>query len=559
MTSVATATAAWMFLQSAAAQPQTVGLFVGSNQPGPGQERLQFAVQDAERFRDVMKEIGNVDADPTLLSDPDAAELLAALAAQAEDLQSRADQGAQTVFVFYYSGHARGQALTLGPSELPLQTLRAHLEAMPSTVTIAVLDACQSGAISGVKGVEPAASFSYNSAASLRAEGFAVMASSTGSELSQESEALGGSFFTHHLVAGLRGPADIDEDGAVSLDEAYRYAYDRTLVTTTPTQVGGQHVTLETQLRGRGDMVLTRPSEATAWLVLDGPPGRVLVVRADTGAVVAELVREGSSPLSIAVTAGRYDVVGRSDDGSYRCEVQLADGDRAALSSASCAPVDLDDATMAVKSGDGPFRADRFSIEVGGGGLLSTGDDAYLRRLVAFDYADGVASGTLQRQLTPNATVGVAGRIKGHWSWVVTTGSLESDEWAHVFVQQDSAGFPFASDRFRWWGGRATGSIRYSARLGRSDAWRWMAQAGTGPAMVVSTFDGSIVEAGPSLSLGWHVAAGGGLHWMAPGRGARIGAFGQLDAVWAPVLRNSLNETRNVGGLSATAGLRVAL
>jgi len=59
-----------------------------------------------------------------------------------------------------------------------------------------------------------------------------VLASSSGSELSQESEQLRSSYFTHHLLVGLRGAGDADHDGQVSIDEAYRYAYHQTLLAT---------------------------------------------------------------------------------------------------------------------------------------------------------------------------------------------------------------------------------------------------------------------------------------------------------------------------------------
>ncbi|MBX2803162.1 MAG: caspase family protein [Myxococcales bacterium] len=554
MTSLANAVAVWMLSAPAAAQPETVGLFVGSNRPGPGQQPLQFAVQDAERFREVMQEIGGVTAASTLLMDPDADDVLAALQTHATGLEARADAGAQTVFVFYYSGHARSQALTLGPSELSLQRLRQQLEAMPSTVTVAVLDACQSGAISSVKGVEPATDFSYNSTHTLRSQGLAVMASSTGSELSQESDAIGGSFFTHHLVAGLRGPADTDDNGAVSLDEAYRYAYHRTLVTTTPTQVGGQHVTLETQLRGQGDMVLTRPSEANAWLLLDGPSGRVLVVRADTGVVVAELVREGTDAMSLALTNGRYQVIGRDDTGGYRCDVRLIAGERVALSTADCVPHE-GDVPGTVKSGAGPFRADSLSVEVAGGGLLSPSGGAYRDRLTQFGYTDTDA-GPFGSQLSLNGSIALTGRIAGHWSWVATAGLLERERWAQGSRQQDSFGATTLSRVFNWRSWRLGAYLRHSARLGRGDAWRWMAQAGGGPVFTTSWWDW---PGTPARSTSWHAAGAAGLHWMAPGSGIRVGGFGQLDGVWAPALRNSTNDTRNVGGAAATAGVRVAL
>lgn len=42
-------------------------------------------------------------------------------------------------------------------------------------------------------------------------------------------------FFTHAFVSGLLGVADSDRDGAVSLEEAYRHAYDATLRATSRT------------------------------------------------------------------------------------------------------------------------------------------------------------------------------------------------------------------------------------------------------------------------------------------------------------------------------------
>ena len=45
-----------------------------------------------------------------------------------------------------------------------------------------------------------------------------------GLEEAHESELLRSSFFTHHWIAGLRGAADRDADGLVTLGEAFDYA-----------------------------------------------------------------------------------------------------------------------------------------------------------------------------------------------------------------------------------------------------------------------------------------------------------------------------------------------
>ena len=89
------------------------------------------------------------------------------------------------------------------------------------------------------------------------AEGFAIITSSTADESSQESDRLRASFFSHHLVNGLRGAADANGDHIVSLDEVYTYTYAETLRSSGRT-MALQHPTYRVDLKGKGDVVLTR-------------------------------------------------------------------------------------------------------------------------------------------------------------------------------------------------------------------------------------------------------------------------------------------------------------
>jgi hypothetical protein len=57
---------------------------------------------------------------------------------------------------------------------------------------------------------------------------FVLIASSSGVEKARESERVYGSFFTHHLVAALRGAADRSGDGVVTLTDPFAYARERT-------------------------------------------------------------------------------------------------------------------------------------------------------------------------------------------------------------------------------------------------------------------------------------------------------------------------------------------
>ena len=301
----------------------TYALVIGSNAGGPGQQELRFAEDDARKVGQVLTDLGGYRADTVdIVVHPTPALVRDRLAKIGQRVAADLAAGRQARLFFYYSGHARSNAIDLGTEELPLEELRARLFAVPATLTVVVLDACQSGAFSRIKGAAPAADFSYSSRQRLDASGIAVLASSSGSELSQESEQLHGSYFTHHLLVGLRGAGDANHDGQVSIDEAYRYAYQQTLLATAETAVGGQHVSLEVDLKGHGEVPLSFPRAATAAIELPAAlEGQTLVEDRRAHAVVAETYKAKGAAVRIAVAPGDYDVLVRHGDRLSRCSV----------------------------------------------------------------------------------------------------------------------------------------------------------------------------------------------------------------------------------------------
>jgi hypothetical protein len=148
------------------------------------------------------------------------------------------------------------------------------------------------------------------------AEGVAMLSSSAAGESSQESDALGASFFTHALVSALLGAGDANHDGAVTLGEAFAYAKERTLVATSRTVVGPQHPTFRLDLGGREDLVLTRPSaeHRNVGLLHFARAGTYVVHKGSAeGPVVAELSSDDGGG-RIAIDAGRYFVTRRDVD-----------------------------------------------------------------------------------------------------------------------------------------------------------------------------------------------------------------------------------------------------
>jgi hypothetical protein len=406
------------------ADPATYAIVVGSNSGGPGQTDLRFAEDDARRVGALLVELGGYTKDQVdVIAHPSPGELRDRLAKLATRVAADAAAGRQTRVFFYYSGHARASAIDLGADELPLAELRQRLFAVQATLTVVVLDACQSGAFSRVKGAQPAADFSFNSRQHLDATGVAVLASSSGSELSQESEQLRSSYFTHHLLVGLRGAGDANGDGQVSIDEAYRYAYHQTLLATAETAVGGQHVTFEADLKGHGEVPLSFPRAATQTIELPARlEGQTLVEDKHAHAVIAETYKAKGAAVRIAVAPGDYQVIVRHGTTLSRCEV-FAGG-----------VVDLDRCTseqirVAATKGGGFTEPNRLELSIV---LGPEREDAYTDNLKAFGYDQGLApSAGLQlvglRHVAPYLWVGGLGSMVGmpEWKHSIAGSSIE--------------------------------------------------------------------------------------------------------------------------------------
>jgi len=531
-----------------AAGTPSYALLVASHRPGLGQRELLFSAEDARRMQTVLTELGGyAPAQVELLLDPDTRQLQQALSAVAARLAEHARRGEPTVFLYYYSGHARAQALNLGHEEVPLAELKRQLEQLPATLRLVVLDACQSGAISGVKGAEPAAEFSASSVAGLSTTGMAVLASSSGSELSQESERLGGSFFTHHLVAGLRGAADSDADGQVTLSEAHRYAYHHTLVSTAATTIGKQHVTLETDLRGKGETVLSRPARGGARLELPAPLlAEVLVHRQPGQTVMAELHKVAGEPLQLALPPGSYSAIVRRDDRIEQCELQLPPGGTVALLLSACR--ELPPEEVAAKGLPQPEQPrERWALELAGGLLFERAPDSYAARLADFGFSERWA---LFDDPVPLLAVSVVYGIRPYLSLLLGYAGLDREEYLRELRRLDREPM---EQSFSWSAHRLGLYLRGSLPL----LGGWLvpyAEAGGGPALGFTTLGASPGEPEDRETFwGWHVAGAAGLQLM-PWR--RFGFFAQGEWVWAPVIENLLGDEHDSGGPGLRLGLR---
>src|SRR4029453_6409903 len=147
--------------------------------------------------------------------------------------------------------------------------------------------------------------------------GAAFVTSASASESAQESAELASSYFTHYLISALRGAGDADDDGRVTLSEAYQYAYVKTAADTARTIAGTQHPSYAYKITGRGDLPLADLRGARAVLVFPpGAGGDYLIVEAKRGEVVAEVFKQASDRRRVAVPSGP-DLAGRGDRGAF--------------------------------------------------------------------------------------------------------------------------------------------------------------------------------------------------------------------------------------------------
>jgi hypothetical protein len=361
---------AWLsvMVTVAHARVERFALLLGNNLGAAHELPLRYAESDAQRMYDVLNQLGDFSAlNITLLRGQDASTVRSGLIELNERIREKMSQpDTQTVLVVYYSGHADAQSLHLGDTQLPLTELRQLARGSSATFRLVVLDACRSGSLTRVKGAKriPAFELEEISQPTLPNDGIAFLTASAAHEDAQESDELHSAFFTHAFVSGLHGAADRNDDGAVALDEAYRYAYDATLRATSRTFAGAQHATFQYDLRGRGQLVLTRPrAHAAGRAQLSFPAGLSFLLLRDSedGNVVAELEREATSR-TLTVEPGRYFVRARGPDVMYEGQIAAT---RDALATVQLAQLDRIDYARLVRARGSGQRQRVHGIEVG--------------------------------------------------------------------------------------------------------------------------------------------------------------------------------------------------
>jgi hypothetical protein len=318
----------------ASAETARIALILGNNIGDADDERLRFAETDAVKVAEVLRDLGGFrPEDTTVLLGGDAGAARRAIIGANDRIRSMVSAGTEVLFLVYYSGHADARGLHLGKTTLEVSEIEQLVRGSPATMRLLILDSCRSGSVTRVKGGVIGPPLEIRVDERLAGEGVVFLTASAANENAQESDEIRGSFFTHHLVSGLLGAADADDNGQVSVEEAYRYAYENTLRSSSRTLGGLQHPTFRYEVGGRGAIALSRFGAGGQRGLLTLPPGHTFLLFAGdaSGPVVAE-VSAADRQRQVSVRAGRYFIRGRATDHLLEGTVDVHEGQKLAVS-----------------------------------------------------------------------------------------------------------------------------------------------------------------------------------------------------------------------------------
>jgi hypothetical protein len=364
-------------LWPALAHAERYAVLVGTNDGHGLDVPLRYAESDAERVMKALTELGGFDPSRVrVLRSPTAAQVESALADVTRAIATSHD--AHALVFFYYSGHADGAALHLGESSLELYRVRDLLAQTEASVRVGVLDACGVGSLTTrEKGLERGPPFLVTTPPELAQRGQVLITAVTASEAAQESDTLRGSFFTTFFVTGLRGAADRSNSGRVTLDEAYRYAYDQTVHATLMSRAGAQHPTYSVDLSGHGDLVLTEPRKARSRLRFRPSTAGEFVVFAHDS-MVADFTLESAQEATLALEPGDYEVQKRSAGGLRFAKVHLVANEERELRESRMQQLEY---VALARKGISP----RLGVAVGYSGKMTTSPDGLPMARITLD------------------------------------------------------------------------------------------------------------------------------------------------------------------------------
>jgi hypothetical protein len=294
-------------------------IVIGNDQGATDQPALRYSQQDAARFAQVLKELGHFAPEHVALLENRKPADFRASVARLEAAIAHGKPDADTLLVVYYSGHASAAGLDLGTDHLGFDELRQTLSRSHATTRIAIIDACNSGELTRQVRLTKT-----RGRHRVRPSPVAWIASTSAGEAAQECAALHGGFFSSQFLAGLRGAADTNADGQVTLAEGLAYASAQTTAATMRLSTTVQHPTAALPAGMNTELVLTDLRAAEAGLRLPAAAGARYAVR---GGDLALDVAGASEAIRLALPTGTYSVERQLPTDLARVDVTLPRGE----------------------------------------------------------------------------------------------------------------------------------------------------------------------------------------------------------------------------------------
>lgn len=136
--------------------------------------------------------------------------------------------GPSDLVMLYFSGHGlKGSFLPIDfdgyNNKIYHEEINEILENSPAKYKLCIADACHSGSLFAMKGAVENALNNYYKTLAQAESGTALIMSSKSDETSLESSGLRQGVFSHFLIRGLKGEADVDGNQVVSVQELYNF------------------------------------------------------------------------------------------------------------------------------------------------------------------------------------------------------------------------------------------------------------------------------------------------------------------------------------------------
>ena len=229
----------------------------------PGLAQLSAPSKDAEDFARVLKDqdIGAFDNVKILLN-----QLASTINESIDEFFD--ERKPDDLLVLYFSGHGVRDELgalylavknsirsRLRSTAIKSDYIREVMDQSRSRRQVLILDCCNSGAFN--QGTKAATGVSIGTASAFEGGyGRIILTASDSTQFAWEGDQVIGetdnSLFTHYLVEGMEGEADLDGDGRITVDELYDYTYEKVKL-ATPRQTPSKFSSKQ-----QGEIVLRR-------------------------------------------------------------------------------------------------------------------------------------------------------------------------------------------------------------------------------------------------------------------------------------------------------------